>query len=314
MNSKITLVFIIVASQLVAQQKNKDFDLSILKNFQKVRDFTINATNLEAYFTIQSPKEELSGIFKSVNKNGHWQTPELASFSGEYKDLEPYLSPDGLRLYFASNRPLLKTEVKIKDFDIWYVERSTIHDSWSEPVNMGVTINTKYNEFYPAIAKSKNIYFTSDRPAAKGKDDIFFSEYSNQGYKQVISLSSAINTEGYEFNAYIAPDESFLIFTGYGRKDGLGSGDLYISYKTKEDNWTVAKNMGNAINSDQMDYCPFVHWNSKTMYFTSRKSSVQASDKLSTKSFMQAITSYSNGLSRIYKEDISILLDNLRTE
>lgn len=314
MSLKTTLIVLFIGVQLLAQEKVQEFDLNILKDFQKVRDFTINASNKEAYFTVQSPKEELSGIFKSVNRKGKWQAPELVSFSGQYKDLEPYLSPDGLKLYFASNRPLVNTARQTKDFDIWYVERKTTDASWSEPINLGAPVNTKYNEFFPAIATSNNLYFTSDRPSAKGKDDIFFSVWTTQGYKPGVSMPTAVNTEGYEFNAYIAPDESFLIFTGYGRKDGLGSGDLYISYKTKEDNWTVAKNMGNAINSDQMDYCPFVHWNSKTMYFTSRKSSVQASDKLSTKSFMQAITSYSNGLSRVYKEDISILLDNLRTE
>lgn len=311
---RIILILIISVSQLIAQQKKEGFDLKILKNFTKVRDFTINRSNQEVYFTVQSPKEELSGIFTSSLKNGEWQAPELVSFSGKYKDLEPYLSPDGLKLYFASNRPLVKTTTETKDFDIWYVTRKTRQSSWSAPINIGAPINTKYNEFFPAIAVSNNLYFTSDRPDARGKDDIFVSVWEEEAYEKAMALPEAINTEGYEFNAYIAPDESFIIFTGYARKNGLGSGDLYISYKTKEGNWTVAKNMGKTINSDQMDYCPFVHWSSKTMYFTSRKSLVKPPKKTSTESFLTAIDTYSNGLSRIYKKDISTLLKDLKVK
>ena len=314
MNLKITLVTLFVYAQLFAQENSNNFNLDLLKDFQKVRDFTINTAKNEAYFTVQSPNEELSGIFKSVQEKGIWQSPVLVSFSGKYKDLEPYLSPEGLRLYFASNRPLIKSEDETKDFDIWYVTRKNINDSWSEPINIGANINTEYNEFYPAIASSKNIYFTSDRPSTKGKDDIFFSAWTQQGYTETKSLSTAINTEGYEFNSYIAPDESFMIFTGYARKNGLGSGDLYISYKTSIGSWTTAKNMGATVNSNQMDYCPFVDWVSKSMYYTSRRSSLQGTIKLTTEVFLKSINSYSNGLSRIYKKDISNLLNDLKEE
>ncbi|WP_321538323.1 hypothetical protein [Flavobacterium piscinae] len=49
----------------------------------------------------------------------------MVSFTGKYKDLEPFLSTDGLKLYFASNRPLTESG-EPKDFDIWYVERKTL--------------------------------------------------------------------------------------------------------------------------------------------------------------------------------------------
>lgn len=116
--------------------------------------------------------------------------------------------------------------------------RKSITEPWSEPMNLGAPINTEHNEFYPAISMSKNLYFTSDRPSAIGKDDIFLSEWNSGTYNDVTSLSASINTEGYEFNSYIAPDESFIIFSGYNRKDGLGSGDLYISFKNTDGSWS----------------------------------------------------------------------------
>jgi len=285
--------------------------LPILTNFNKVRDFTIGQNQSEAYFTAQSPNEELSGIFKTIKVKGKWKEATLVSFSGQFKDLEPFLSPDRLQLYFASNRPLSVSESKTKDFDIWVVERKTIADDWSAPRNLGTPINSEHNEFYLSIANSKNMYFTSDRPSAKGKDDIFLSEWKNGNYQDAISLSSAINTESYEYNAYIAPDESFILFGGYKRKDGLGSGDLYISYK-EDGKWSLAKNMGDTINSKYMDYCPFVDWKTKTLYFTSKISILKADKKLNSSEFLNEVNSYNNGLSRIYKVDISTLLNELK--
>ncbi|MFD0964086.1 TolB family protein [Pseudofulvibacter geojedonensis] len=275
-----------------------------LKDFAKTRDFTISNNSNEAYFTVQSPNEEVSGIFKTVKKEGNWQSPVLVSFSGKYKDLEPFLSPDGLQLYFVSNRPLNESEENPKDYDIWVVERKSKTSNWSKPRNLGAPINTEYNEFYPVITNSKNMYFTSDKPTAKGKDDIFLSEWKDQSYQETISLSVAINSEGYEYNAFVAPDESFILFGAYKRKDGLGSGDMYISYK-KEGKWTPAKNLGENYNSQQMDYCPFVHMPSKTLYFTSRRSTIKTGNNYSTTEFMSEINKYNNGLSRIYKIDFS---------
>jgi hypothetical protein len=282
--------------------------LPILNNFNKTRDFTISNNQTEAYFTVQSPNEELSGIFKTIKVKGEWKKATLVTFSGQFKDLEPFLSPDGLQLYFASNRPLLVSETKTKDFDIWVVERKSITDKWSEPRNLGAPINSEHNEFYLSMVNSKNIYFTSDRPSAIGKDDIFISEWKNGKYQVAISMSSAINTESYEYNAYVAPDESFMLFGGYKRTDGLGSGDLYISYND-DGKWSLAKNMGDTINSKYMDYCPFVNWSTKTLYFTSKRSILKADKKLNSSEFLNEVNSYNNGLSRVYKIDISTLLN-----
>ena len=55
-------------------------------------------------------------------------------------------------------------------------------------------------------------------------------------------------------------------------RDGFGSGDLYISYRISDNVWTKAKNLGAEINSDKMDYCPYVDTKTNTLYFTSKRS------------------------------------------
>jgi len=115
----------------------------IFSQFTNVRDFTITPNEREAYFTLLSPARELSIIMKIKKVGEDWDTTEIASFSGQYTDLEPFLSPDGLKLFFASNRPVSKDSTKVKDFDIWYVEREQINSEWSNPINLGIPVNTE---------------------------------------------------------------------------------------------------------------------------------------------------------------------------
>ncbi len=275
----------------------------IFSQFPNVRDIAMSSEGDEIYFSVQSYQDEVSIITCIKKINDKWSAPEIASFSGNYYDIEPFFSPDGLKLYFVSNRPLDSTNDKNKDFDIWYVQRENKNSEWSGPINLGPPINSNENEFYPSIADNKNFYFTCDARGTKGKDDIFFSKWTGKTYTEPVSLSDSINSEGYEFNAFIAPDESYIIFTGYQKEDGLGSGDLYMSHKLSDGTWTKAKNLGAEINSTKMDYCPYVDTKTNTLYFTSKRSSVNNSNKSfsTVQEFLDEMKKYENGLSRIYK-------------
>ena len=289
----------------ISQETPELFLAEITSNFPNVRDLAISPNGNEMMFTAQSVLGNLSAIVISKKTNNSWSTPEVASFSGQFFDLEPFYSNDGLKLYFVSTRPLSNETLEPKDFDIWFVERQTLNEGWSEPINMGSPINTKHGEFYPSIANNGNFYFTRDHPDLKTKDDIYVSEFKNETYQTPEKLSLSINTEGYEYNAFIAPDESYLLFGSYNRKDGFGSGDLYISFKT-EDQWTVAKNLGDNINSDKMDYCPFVDTKTNTLYFTSKRDNtkVQQEKPLTTEELITELNKADNGSSRLYQVSI----------
>ncbi|WP_262420317.1 hypothetical protein [Flagellimonas meishanensis] len=271
-----------------------------LTQFDKIRDFTLDNTGAEAYFTIQSQTEEISVIVTAKKELETWSPPELVRFSGRYRDMEPFLSPDGLRLYFVSNRPLHDSINKPKDFDIWFVERSDVQKEWSAPINLGGPVNTEHNEFYPSLAENGNLYFTSDSPESIGKDDIFFSARTKDGYSKPVSLSASINSEGFEYNAYISRDESYLIFGGYNREDGLGSGDLYISFK-RDGEWTQAKPLPMPINSSYMDYCPFMDESNGVLYLTSRRTKNPTEGLEDMDTLSSFLNSYENGNSRLYQ-------------
>ncbi|QKX06019.1 hypothetical protein HN014_14265 [Aquimarina sp. TRL1] len=280
----------------------------ITSELGQLRDFTMAPTQDEAYFTMQSFFGEISAIVKITKKGTTWSAPSIAPFSGQFHDMEPMFSPDGLQLYFVSNRNTGKINPKATDYDIWFIRRENKNAPWSDPINLGAPVNTEKDEFYPSIATNGNLYYTSTATPTKGQDDIFMSEWKNNSYTTPISLSEAINTKGMEFNAFVAPDESFILYTAYKRKGGIGSGDLYISYKNKEGQWTPSENM-TQINSSTMDYCPFYDTKTKTIYFTSKKNTINPhlNKPQNIKQLTDIIFQYENGLSRIYSARLDIL-------
>jgi Tol biopolymer transport system component len=232
------------------------------------RDFAISPDEKEIYFTIASPRSDFQTIvFCKKLKSGEWTKPEVVSFAGMYSDLEPTFSADGKTLYFASNRPVSGTEPK--DFDIWKVTREI--NGWSTPVNLGAPINTAEDEFYPSIPKTGNLFFTASyQGRGIGREDIYCAEWKENKYQTPQPLDSAVNSKVDEFNAFVSPDEDYILFTCFGRRDDAGGGDLYISVKNSAGKWQPAKCL-TEMNSKYLEYCPYVSPDGKKLFFTSTR-------------------------------------------
>ena len=260
------------------------------------RDVAISPNGKEFYYTLWTGT--FGVIMKIKEKDGKWESPEVVPFSHQYSNLEPFITNDGKKLFFSSNRPI-KPDAKIKDYDIWFVENSDT--GWGNPVNLGSPVNSGGNEFYPSLADNGNIYFTAARSDSYGSEDIYLSEYKNGNYSNPVNLGTTVNSKTDEFNAFIAPDESYLIFSNWGRDDGLGGGDLYISFNNN-DEWIPAINLGEKINSSALDYCPFVTRDGKYFFFTSRRTSVNMENQTAEdyKSLVKMLNSPLNGKNDIY--------------
>lgn len=246
----------------------KKFAEGFISTYKNELNSVFSPDGKEFYYTIAEPEEKI--MYTKMQSGGIWARAETISFSGEYTDFDPFFSPDGKRLYFISTRPLKKGDPE-KDADIWYVERTDL--TWSEPVNIGVPINSKKNEWYVSFTQDGTIYFASNFPHTghKGSHDIYRSRLINGKYQEVENLGSAINSQHYEGDCYVAPDESYLIFCSSGRKDSYGQGDLYISFRKENGTWTQAQNMGSVINTSSYEYCPIVTQDSKYLFYTSKR-------------------------------------------
>lgn len=281
MKTSLLIVFLLAGTVISAQPidttnlKVKLVDID-LRNYPNVRDFCISEDGDEAFFTVQGEKSTIVCVQRA---GGKWLTPKTLPFCDKYMYLEPFLSSDGKKLFFVSNRPV--NPKSKQNFDIWYVERTGKQGKWSKPHNLGNTVNSENDEFFPTLSENNNLYFTMVSPNGFGEDDIYFCEWNGSEYAKPVLLDQKINSDGAEYNAFIAKDESFLIYTKHKAKDGFGSGDLYIARKDKNTNqWQVAQNLGGVINSPFMDYCPFYDSKNEMLYFTSKRNSFGLDSKI----------------------------------
>ncbi|MEO9967207.1 MAG: hypothetical protein ABJF11_15520 [Reichenbachiella sp.] len=266
----------------------------------KERDMTISKDGNHLLFSMHDYKDGVRMIVEMKRTSGKWSSPKVVSFSGVYKDLEPMFDPSQDRLFFASDRPLEKGD-ESGDFNIWYVPKD--NSGWGRPVPMNSTINGPGDEYYPSISNNGNLYFTATRSDSKGKEDIYMSRWQDGKYQKSLSLDSAINSSTYEFNAFIDPAEQYLLFSSYGRTDGFGGGDLYLSLKGKDGLWQPAIHLSQGINSSQLDYCPFVSADGRTMYFTSNRYRSEAIQ--SVESLISQMENFQNGFDNIYSIPMS---------
>jgi len=209
-------------------------------------------------------------IFLTKEINGEWTKPKPLAFTSGNTDRDFTMSPDGKKIYLGSNRPREKNEEPLRSLDIYMTERSE-GTQWSDPKNIGMVVNSDHGENYPSVARNGNLYFFSAREESFGGCDIYLSRYLDGRYLPPENLGSAINSTQNDWDSFIAPDESYIIFSSQNRDDTLGGQDLYISFRNKDGIWTVARNMGPNINSESGEICPSVSLDGQYLFFTSRK-------------------------------------------
>lgn len=262
------------------------------------RDLAINPEGNEIIYTLGDYKQTKRVLAISRKIEGVWRAPEILNISGKYQDIEPFFTNNGNRLFFASNRPIYQDSTR-NDYNIWYSDR--IENLWTEPVALDSIINTRGDEFFPSLSDKGNLFFTATRENGIGREDIFVSEFNGKQFESPIPLPIEINSAMFEFNAYIGPKEDIIVFSSYGREDGLGGGDLYFSYKDSTGNWSPSKNMGKLINSDKLDFCPFIDWENQNFYFSSERIIENNGRLKNIDEINQIANEVMNGFGNIYK-------------
>jgi Tol biopolymer transport system component len=261
------------------------------------------------YFTRAAGANGRFGVIvvSRLSRDG-WSLAEVAEFSGQYSDYDPFVSPDGSRLFFISKRPVTGTKPK-SDFDIWVVDRTA--SGWSTPRNLGAPVNSDNDELYPAIASDGTLYFSScGRADSLGRCDLYRSRIRDGQYLQPENLGDAINTPASETDAYVAPDQSYLVFAAYGRPDAIGDGDLYISI-VRDGAWSAPRSLGSKINTPAREYCPIISPDGKYFYFTSQYGFADAAQPraLTSPQLRESLESIRNGFGNVYRVPIAALGD-----
>jgi hypothetical protein len=226
-------------------------------------------------------------VMVTTSDGGRWTRPEPAPFSrGGHSDVDMFVTADGSQIYFCSDRPLSGTTPPVQGgaaapavgtssppppppgprSAIWVVARTAT--GWGEPTWLGPVITSGMEDFYPTLTREGMLYFSSNRPGGLGENDIYRARRVNGQWTSPENLGRPVSSEFREFDPFIAPDESYVIFAST-RPGGLGSADLYISFRERNGGWGEPKNMGPAVNSPASDYTPMLSPDGKYLFFTS---------------------------------------------
>lgn len=220
------------------------------------------------YYAVRLDEDWNAEIRYTKLINGRWSNPRRFPLDDTYSYNDPFFTRDENRLYFMSNRADDGNSPS-KDSDLWFVQKKD--SGWSKPVNLGGPVNSDKNEYYISIAGNGTIYYASNvhtTEANESDHDIYAATHENGRYQSPTRLDDAINSEYFEVDAYVHPDESYLIFCST-RPGGYGEGDLYISFRNEDDTWSEAVNMGAAINTEHHEFCPFVSRDGNYFFYTS---------------------------------------------
>lgn len=183
---------------------------------------SISTSKGVAFFCRSEPtggkKDPTIKMYMLTLKGKHWtKMVPFTSNSENYSVMHPCLSPDGNTVYFASNMP-----GGYGGMDIY----SSLWDGnvWSQPKNMGPSINTSANEVFPFYKNEREFYFSSNGHPGYGGLDIFVYAPDSLG-NEPYNLKTPLNTTHDDFGIFfISPSKGFFSSNKIG---GIGSDDIY---------------------------------------------------------------------------------------
>jgi Tol biopolymer transport system component len=262
------------------------------------RDIVFYPDGSEIYFCKNIKNFKFSTIFYTKQIKGVWMEPKVLEFATDpkYIYIEPHISPDGSKFYFASNKPHEGTEPET--MNIWVSDRT--ENRWGEPYLIGSPINTKTDQYFPSVTKTGTLYFTSED--STNEEFIYRAKLVDGIYQEPEKLPLNVNGGRARFNALISPDENYIIVPTFGLPDSYGATDYYIVFRNENDEWSKPLNMGNQVNSNNgQEWSASISPDGKYLFFMSaRVPEMELKGKITLDIYNELHNSPQNGLSDIY--------------
>mgnify|MGYP006282238803 CR=1 FL=1 len=225
----------------------------------------LNALEAQKYiadcdYAIEAMKHPVD--FNPVNLGDNVNTPD-----DEYW---PAITADDNMLLFTRQRRVKSRDVRggQQQEDFYYSYRAG--DQWALARNAGPPLNTSNNEGAPTLEAGGNyMYFTAcNRPEGKGGCDIYYSVRADGYWKKGINIDSPVNTAYWESQPSLSSDGLRMYFVS-NRPGGFGGMDIWSSKLVKDGKWSEPVNLGSTVNTAGDEMSPFIHFDNKTLYFSS---------------------------------------------
>src|SRR5688500_17486219 len=131
---------------------------------------------------------------------------------------------------------------------------------WSEPVNLGPTVNSAANDLAAELSKDGlSLYFASNRPGGAGANDLYVTRRASvdDPWGSPTNLAM-LNTSSGDAGPHLSRDGHWLFFTSQ-RAGGSGGNDVYLSYRANTHDdfaWEAPVSIGFPVNSAQSELGP----------------------------------------------------------
>jgi hypothetical protein len=211
----------------------------------------------EFYFTRRHPELNQTVLMECLQRNGVWTEPDVAPFVEKQFSFEPWVTPDNKRLYFQSGKPIPGQPGP--PMNVLYVDREG--DGWGKPKNPGSPFNPV--KAMHISSTSDGTVYTTDISQGPGSERIAVSRFVNGTYQELQRLGPPINGETQTMHPYVAPDESYMIYSARKGKE-KASFELLISFRKPDGSWSQPKTIDLGMNAGM----PFVSPDGKFLFFT----------------------------------------------
>lgn len=132
--------------------------------------------------------------------------------------------------------------------------------------------NARYNEGGPSVtASNSELFFTVCQPNDTGylNCDIWYTKRFGEDWSRMKPLPAPINMpDSWESQPSVSANGDQLYFAS-NRTTGLGGIDIYVCHRQADGSWSVPSNVGRPINTSKDEKTPFLHSDSRTLYFSS---------------------------------------------
>ncbi len=199
---------------------------------------------------------QLAGAYQKLIEH-HLQAGEYAQTRRYLEAYLPLLKPNSV----AQKRAKRQLEVCL------YGEKAVQNPLIINPEELSDTINQFILQYFPVLtADSETLLFTALKP--EGDEDLLVCYRRDGRWTSPVSISESINTVENEGTGTLSADGRTLVFTACNRRDGYGSCDLYISYRSGQE-WSRPQNLGAVVNSPYWESQASLSADGQTLYFVS---------------------------------------------
>lgn len=191
---------------------------------------------LYGHYTARGELAGSQGLSRSIKTTSDWSTPEnyaIPYFKNSSKINGGFITEDaGVALFSLQS-------YNTKGGEDLYICLNKGDGNWSEPTNLGVTINTKFQEFTPFLSSDrKTLYFSSN--GREAGTDIYSSQRMDDSWTNWSEPLPLIllNTDGRETGLRIYGQVH--IFTSTTNSDGYGDIKVFVDPELEPDPFVKA--------------------------------------------------------------------------